>query len=147
MENALKGPSWHSEKCFQPKGTCGEQGNRIKKIHVHTEIFSRFTLPLPSAFFMPKSLPNSSLYPPSYVPFPCAPRSFSLFFLSISHFFFFSIVCQPTCLHGNSVWKGCVVLMISPTCWNFVTFLTLLRGSYCELDHRTFGSHACFLSF
>lgn len=99
---------------------------------------------------MPKFLPNSSLYPPSYVPFPCAPRSFSLFFLSLSHSFFFSsIVCQPTCLHGNSVWKGCCSYDLSDLvelCHFSHTFLRFCfsTGSYCELDYKMFSSRGFF---
>ncbi len=147
MENTLKGPSWHSEKCFQAEGTCGEQGNRIRKIRVHTEFFSHFTLPLLSAFFMPKSLPNSSLYTPHPTflsPVPLGPSLYFSFLFRTP--FSFLLYASPLVSMGTPFGRG-VVLMISPTCWNFVTFLTLLRGSYCELEHRTFGSHACFLSF
>lgn len=148
MENFLKRSVLTFRKIFPAQTDLRRAGQQDKENESSYWIFFLASLFLFCPLFSCPNFCRTAHYTPHPTflsPVPLGPSLyFSFLFRTPS--FSFLLYASPLVSMGTPFGRG-VVLMISPTCWNFVTFLTLLRGSYCELDYRTFGSHACFKLF
>lgn len=107
-----------------------EQGKRIKEIRGFTEFF----LSLHSSSFIPFSSCPNFCRTAHYTPHPTflspVPLGPSLYFSFLFRTPSFSLLlyASPLVSMGTRFGRG-VVLMISPTWWNFVTFLTPFSDS------------------